>query len=192
MLFLTEGQTEGMTRLIDAQSTSSTANKVYIVLTDTGTGFSKLSKFLTRHPYNHVSISFTETFEEVYTFALTNSNGKKGGFKLEDRSILKGSRFTLYSIKLDAKSFAVISAQIEEYRNSIAETSYNHLALFNSILEKDLFDTSDPSKMICSQFVIDLFKSVGIDLLPRSTTTAVKPYEIIRSKFLKFEKRGTV
>ena len=41
---------------------------IYILLTDTGTWFSKLVKFYTKAPYNHASISLDDNLEELYSF----------------------------------------------------------------------------------------------------------------------------
>ncbi|MED4476449.1 hypothetical protein [Oceanobacillus caeni] len=43
-----------------------TERKVYILLTDTGTFFTKLIKLYTKKPYNHASISFDSELSEVY------------------------------------------------------------------------------------------------------------------------------
>lgn len=45
-----------------------TEKKVYLLLTDTGTFFTKLIKLYTKKPYNHASISFDSELSEVYSF----------------------------------------------------------------------------------------------------------------------------
>ena len=41
---------------------------VYVLLTDTGTLFTKTIKSFTKAPYNHVSIVFDENLDEIYSF----------------------------------------------------------------------------------------------------------------------------
>ncbi|MFS8630040.1 MAG: hypothetical protein LOD92_02505, partial [Bacillales bacterium] len=41
---------------------------VYILLTDTGTLFSRMIKFYTGAPYNHVSIALDEKLDQLYSF----------------------------------------------------------------------------------------------------------------------------
>ena len=54
---------------------------VYIVLTDTGSVFTRMIKFFTRKPYNHVSISLDEDLETLYSFGrLKPRNPFFGGF----------------------------------------------------------------------------------------------------------------
>ena len=47
--------------------------KVYILLTDTGTLFTKSIKTYTKAPYNHASISFDVGLEELYSFGRKKS-----------------------------------------------------------------------------------------------------------------------
>ena len=62
-----------------------TEKKVYILLTDTGTLFTKLIKLYTKKPYNHASISFDLELLEVYSFGRkTARNPFIGGFVKED------------------------------------------------------------------------------------------------------------
>ena len=42
--------------------------KIYIVLTYTGTFLSKIIRMYTKEEYAHVSISFNENLEEMYSF----------------------------------------------------------------------------------------------------------------------------
>lgn len=42
--------------------------KIYLLLTDTGTLFSKLIKCYTKKPYNHASIAFDGELSTVYSF----------------------------------------------------------------------------------------------------------------------------
>src|SRR3954463_3084448 len=58
---------------------------VYILLTDTGTLFTKSIKKYTKAPYNHASISFDAELTELYSFGRKNPNNPiNGGFVKED------------------------------------------------------------------------------------------------------------
>ncbi|MEM5591749.1 hypothetical protein AAHH67_08270 [Niallia circulans] len=62
-----------------------TERKVYIILTDTGTLFTRCIKFFTRKPHNHASISFDPQLNEVYSFGRRKpSNPFIGGFVKEN------------------------------------------------------------------------------------------------------------
>lgn len=58
------------------------APSIYILLTDTKTQFSKVSRLITGDPYNHVSLMLTDNFDDpIYTYALNNGiSSVKGGF----------------------------------------------------------------------------------------------------------------
>src|SRR5699024_501109 len=62
-----------------------TVKKGYILLTDTGTLFTKLIKLYTKKPYNHASIAFDPDLSEVYSFGRKSArNPFAGGFVKED------------------------------------------------------------------------------------------------------------
>ena len=62
-------------------------NNVYIVLTDTGSLFTRLIKRFTKHPYNHVSIAFDESLESLFSFGRKHPyNPFWGGFVRESIS----------------------------------------------------------------------------------------------------------
>ena len=71
------------------------SKKIYIVLSQTGTMFSKALKFFTRAEYNHASISLTPTLETMYSFGRINPNNPfVGGFVEEGKDIGTFKRFT--------------------------------------------------------------------------------------------------
>lgn len=47
---------------------------VFILLTNTGTLFTKVIQGYTRAPYNHASISFNRELSELYSFGRKNPN----------------------------------------------------------------------------------------------------------------------
>ena len=63
---------------------------VYILLTDTGSVLTTMIKHVTTNPYNHVSISFDEDLETLYSFGRKHPNNPfLGGFVKE--SIYSGT-----------------------------------------------------------------------------------------------------
>lgn len=59
--------------------------KIYLLLTDTGTLFTRLIKRYTKKPYNHASLSFDAQLNEVYSFGRkTPRNPFIGGFVREN------------------------------------------------------------------------------------------------------------
>ena len=77
---------------------------IYILLTDTGTWFSRMIKCYTKAPYNHASISLDENLEELYSFGRkVYYNPLSGGFVKEgvDRGVFlykKNTKCIIYKM----------------------------------------------------------------------------------------------
>lgn len=184
---------EGVALLDDAEGAQATKS-IYILLTDTKTFVSKVSRMVTGDPYNHVSLMLSDDFDDgIYTFSLANGlNGLRGGFQVESRSILKGSHYSMYRLPVTPAIHDKIRARVTDYVKAVDKTSYNHLGLFNAIFKRDLFKTEDGQTSICSEFVVEVLKFSGVELFAKRLASTVRPYELVKSKFLKFYKRGVI
>ena len=180
--------------LLDAAGAEVPTKDIYILLTDTKTLVSKVSRMVTGDPYNHVSLMLTDNFDDgIYTFSLGNGiNGIKGGFMVEDRANLKGSRYSMYRLGVTQGVYDKIKARVTDYVKGVEKTSYNHLGLFNAIFKKNIFKSEDDQTSICSEFVVEVLKFSGVELFTKRFSSSVRPYEMIKSKLLKFHKRGTI
>lgn len=163
---------------------------IYVVLTDTGTLVSKVSKWITKDPYNHVSLSFDSDLSRLYTYALVNGNSWRGGLKVEDPELLKGARYSMWAVSVAAEMFEQLVARVSEMISESSKTRYNHLGLINAIFKTNIFDNDDVSAMICSQFVVKLLESIGVTLVHGRAASSVRPYELVKSKLLKHVRRG--
>ncbi|MGN7175135.1 hypothetical protein [Cytobacillus sp. SAFR-174] len=86
--------------------------KIYILLTDTGTLFTRLIKLYTKKPYNHASISIDPELKNVYSFGRkTAKNPFIGGFVKEN---LRGKFFT--DSKCTVISCSVTDAQLNKLK----------------------------------------------------------------------------
>lgn len=159
---------------------------IYIVFTNTKTRFSKVSKLFTGSTLNHVSIGFTEIFDNLYTF-----DAKQDGFKVETYEILKGSLYSQYRIDIPEDAYEAIVNKIRYYSDNKNKTSYNWKGLINAVTGMYIIKARDPERMFCSEFVASLFEDVDIKLttLPLNM---VKPHELINRKLLTFVKRGKI
>ena len=85
-----------------------TEKKIYILLTDTGTLFTKFIKLYTKKPYNHASLSFDSELSEVYSFGRkTARNPFIGGFVKEDvnEGLFKQANCAIYSLTVNDVQF---------------------------------------------------------------------------------------
>lgn len=165
--------------------------KVYVLLTDTGTTFSKISKAITGDPYNHVSIMFDYDFDHIYTFSMSNGLKRGGGFMKEDRKDLNGARYSLYSMDVTPDIYDKMRRRVDNYFQNISQTTYNHFGLINAILNKGIFKDED-GVMICSQFVASIIEESGVKLFKDRLLSTIRPYEFVKSKLLKYVERGTI
>ena len=175
---------------LEAARKSKDSKTAYIVLTDTKTRFSKISRWVTGDPYNHVSISFESDYEPMYTYALVNKGGLKGGFKKETTKILKGAHYLVYSIELTQKQFTQVRARVVELEANLGDTRYNHLGLFNAVFRKNIFQSRHKAGQVCSEFVATLLENVGIEILDGRDASIIRPYEFIQTKLLDFVEEG--
>lgn len=185
---------EGIALLDDSSNEAVPTKDIFILLTDTKTIVSKLSRLVTGDPYNHVSLMLSDSFNDgIYTFSLSNGlNGIRGGFLVEDRKVLKGSRYSMYRLPVNTATYDKIKDRVTNYVKAVDKTSYNHLGLFNAIFKKNIFKTEDGQASICSEFVLEVLKFSGVELFAKRLASSVRPYEIIKSKLLRFHKRGVI
>ena len=171
-----------------------TERSVYILLTDTKTRFSKISRLITKDPYNHVSLMLSDSFDEpIYTFTLSSfTNGIRGGFQIENKEHLRGANYSLYRVGVTEDIFTKISDKVVGYANDPQSTSYNHLGLFNALFRKDIFSNKDSQAGICSEFIVEVLKFSGINLFNFRSSSTIRPYDLVKSKLLKFVKRGKI
>lgn len=167
------------------------SKSIYILLTDTNTTFSNFSKMITGQPYNHISVMLEPNFDEIYTYALTNVNGISGGFKKENRGVLDGASYSLYKIDVTDESHENIKGLVFSKMESAESTSYNHLGLFNTIFDMDIFESPKES-MICSEFAVEVLRSSGLEIFKEKSSSRIKPYDIVKSRMLQFVQRGKI
>ena len=110
-----------------------TEKKIYILLTDTGTLFTKLIKLYTKKPYNHASISFDSELSEVYSFGRkTARNPFIGGFVKEDvdKGLFKEANCAVYALTVNEVQLQKMNCYIKEIEAQKGEYRYNLLGLF--------------------------------------------------------------
>ena len=92
---------------------------IYIILSQTGTMFSKALKFFTGAEYNHASISLSPTLNKMYSFGRLNPyNPFIGGFVQEGKDIGTFKRFSktkamVLEIKINCDQYEKIKFMIE-------------------------------------------------------------------------------
>jgi len=155
---------------------------IYIVLSQTGTVFSRALKFFTRAKYNHASISLTPTLETMYSFGRLNPNNPfKGGFVEEGKDKGTFKRFIntqAMVIELDVSEdkYNAIKYFIEYFNNHKQSFHYNYLGILLAMFRKN---HESGKRYYCSQFVracLALFDIENAVELPK----IIKPIDFLK------------
>ncbi|MBY7142127.1 hypothetical protein KFZ56_03280 [Virgibacillus sp. NKC19-3] len=136
--------------------------KVYILLTDTGTLFTKMIKLYTRKPYNHASIAIDPNFSEVYSFGRKNpKNPFIGGFVKEDTQagLLEQARCVIYGCTVSETQIQKANDYLQKIEKQKHNYRYNLLGLFAIAFKKQ---SKRENAFFCSQFVATVLKESGI------------------------------
>lgn len=133
---------------------------IYFLFTDTGTYLAKWINFFTGATLNHVSISFDEDLQEVYSFGRKRPNNPFiGGFVKEDihSDFLKHSKCAVYRSQLTEEEYQSVLRNIKAIETNQDQYRYNFIGLFGV-----LFNVKVPRKKayFCSQFVATVLKDV--------------------------------
>lgn len=142
-------------------------SSVFILLTNTGTLFTKLIQGYTRAPYNHASISFNRELSELYSFGRKHpSNPLNGGFVKEDIKTGTFSKYpnttcVLYELQVTAREVEKMERVLKVFIRSRQKYLYNILGVIGIALKEPVeFSNS----YFCSQFVAEILERSGIKL----------------------------
>lgn len=140
---------------------------VYILLTDTGTLFTRSIKKYTKAPYNHVSLSFDSDLMELYSFGRKKpSNPLNGGFVKEDVEFgtyrnYPNTTCVIYKLPVTEREVEKMRRIVGVFQKKEKKWFYNLLGVLGvSINEPVEID----STYFCSQFVSDVLHRSGIKL----------------------------
>lgn len=142
--------------------------KVYILLTDTGTLFTRLIKLYTKKPYNHASIALESHLSKVYSFGRkTNRNPFVGGFVSEDLSseLFVKADCAIYSIEVTEDQLEMMNTYIRDMEAQKEQYSYNLIGLLGFLVHKPI---TRKKSFFCSQFVATVLKKCNIHDLEKA------------------------
>lgn len=167
---------------------------VYVVLTDTGTWFSRMIGWYTGKQLNHASLAFDAQLEEVYSFGRKQPNNPlSAGFVRENmRSDWFLSRqevpCAIYECRVNAMALRAIKRFIQDMQLQHMAYGYNLLGLF-CVAAGIRYE---PNKSyFCSQFVAEALARGGLSVTdkPACLTT---PQDLAKSDRLRLVYKGTL
>lgn len=163
---------------------------VYILLTDTGTFFTKMIKFFTKQPLNHASIAFDPQLRAVYSFGRKQQlNPFVGGFVDEDvrSGLFLEAKCALYSCSFTEEQYQLMVSKVKEIEEEKEDYKYNFLGLFAVLFNKKM----DRDKAyFCSQFVATILNESGKDLHFNKPLSLVTPHDLHKLSSFQLEFQG--
>lgn len=165
---------------------------VYILLTDTGTLFTKSVKQYTGAPYNHASISFDEQLNEMYSFGRKRPhNPLYGGFVRENvyhgtYRYFPNTTCALYKIEVTYRRVERIRRVIRTFKTNQKHYTYNLIGLFGIMFN---YPIEIAASYFCSQFVAEVLKRAGMPLWDKPSAL-VTPEDFRNAKELELIYEG--
>lgn len=163
---------------------------VYILLTDTGTLFTRVIKLFTKKPLNHASIAFDHQLNVVYSFGRKEpSNPFKGGFVAEDIhcQLFQEADCAVYSFSISEQQYQQMKVKINEIEKQKDEYKYNLLGLFavpfNVKLDRE-------KAYFCSQFVASILCETDLKDQINKPASLVTPQDIMELSSLQLIYQG--
>jgi hypothetical protein len=127
--------------------------KIYLLLTDTGSMLTRTIKLFTRKKYNHVSLAFDAELADTFSFGRKKANNPFiGGFIHEDvtSDFYSQAKCAVYSLTVSEEQAAVMRGYVSSFEKDKEKYHYNLLgllpALFNKVWDRENY-------FFCSHFV---------------------------------------
>ncbi|MDQ0090969.1 hypothetical protein J2T12_004395 [Paenibacillus anaericanus] len=140
---------------------------VFILLTNTGTLFTRVIQTYTKAPYNHASISFNRELSELYSFGRKHPNNPlNGGFVKEDLKTGTFSKYpnttcVIYELQVSEREIEKMKRVLQVFIQKRQKYLYNILGVVGIALKEPVeFSNS----YFCSQFVAEILERSGIKL----------------------------
>lgn len=152
---------------------------IYIMLSQTNTGCSRILQFFTRAPYNHASIALDENLNFLYSFARQNlyipliagfveEDINSGIYKIHDNTLCE-----IYRLSITKEQYEILEKSIQKFKENEGKYRYNFAGLvamlFNIPFERQYH-------YVCSQFVAYvLHEAKAVEL--EKHFTLMRPYD---------------
>lgn len=138
---------------------------LYIVLTRSNTGMSKLIRSIKKDEYTHAAISFDKELKDMYSFGRRKTyNPFVGGFRKEDLNegvyrlcdTLPGA---IIEVEVSKQQYQSANERIGHFINNSDLYKYNYKGLFHCLLNKTAYRED---RFLCSEFVYHILYEIGI------------------------------
>lgn len=160
---------------------------IYIVVSWCNTIPDKVISTVTRCKYCHAALSLDSSLKKLYSFNLLNhEHNKHGGFSIESLQRYlddyEDSLMAVFTIFLDKFTFDALKKNIKWFIEHTKETSYSFLNIIAYGLHLPIQFTN---RMVCSQFVDNILKRVGVDVTgKRSSQVSAATFYKSKSEYI--------
>jgi hypothetical protein len=135
------------------------ANEIFIILSNTGTLFSRAIGMYTKAAYNHTSIGFDRELNELYSFGRKKpKNPLIAGFVRENLRYFPNTRCCIYRLEVDDIEYSELRKEIERFEFEKERYRYNFIGLFGIVIN---YPIKRDYHYFCSQFVATVLDSSG-------------------------------
>ena len=139
---------------------------IYIVVSWCNSIPDKVISAVTRCRYCHAALALDSSLTKLYSFNLLNHEKQKGGgFSIETLqrylNDYEDSLMAVFTIFLDEFTFESLKKNINWFIEHTKETAYSFLNIIAYGLHLPIQFTN---RMVCSQFVDNILKRVGVDV----------------------------
>lgn len=161
---------------------------IYLLLTHSGSMFSKAINAYTRDPYTHISIAFDDMLKDIYSFGrLKPYNPVIGGFVKEDIEFGTIKRFprtkcALYSLDITEEQYISLIKELDRFTSQSKKYNYNLLGVITAMFH---YPMSREYSYFCSQFVSELLLKSGV-AITKKNPGLTSPMDIMGYKNLNF------
>ncbi|MFJ7827770.1 hypothetical protein [Psychrobacillus sp. NPDC096623] len=132
--------------------------KIYIILSNTGTLFSKAIGMYTKKELNHASIAFDEELMEMYSFGRKSShNPFNGGFVKENpvEGLFQRATCAIYECEVTDSVYIRMKRKIHQMEQQKQLYKYNLIGLLFIAINIEI---ERENAFFCSQFVATIMK----------------------------------
>lgn len=156
--------------------------KVYIILSQTGTVLSRIIKLYTRAPYNHSSIALSKDLDVMYSFGRLNPyNPFVGGFVQESHAFgtfkrFKNTRVMVIEADVTPEAYAGLCTHIRAMLKTRTDYHYNYLGLLLAAIR---IHRAKRNCYYCSEFVKAMAVQAGVEGA-ETIPAIVKPMHLLR------------
>lgn len=167
---------------------------IYLVFSKTGTWLSKTLNIFSETKYVHASLSFDNSFKEMYSFGRTNPNNPfSGGLVKENLSEgvytkFSGSECLIFKVKVTEEQYLSLIEEVEKFFREKEKYKYNFLGLIGLLLNIPI---KRKNYYFCSQFVSELLIKSKI-YMPGKAPELIKTNDLFSIKDMEFIYEGLV